>query len=485
VLNSGSPLYVPDSQRSDLLRPIRQRLEELGIQSMLLVPMPTKGRITGFLGLDVLEEPRTFDPSEVDMCQTIAAQVAVAAENVTLINDLRLQADLVASAARDVTIERGRLDAILRHLADGLLVVDTMGRIVRYNHAFVSLFCLNEQDLVGEFVAHVLPEAPLQQVIVQTSRAEKAIVHEMSLSDGRYIQVTSALVPDATREHSVVMVMRDVTPERRMEQLKSDFISTVSHKLRTPLTPVLGFAKLIKKSMLRNIAPLVPSDAKQGQQALQRVHQNLDIVIGEVERLSKLVEDALFLADLDAGRLQWERVQVNLDSLLASSAEAWQSQIDDKGLALHRDWPSDLPGVLGDGRRLARVIHILLGRAVEATASGEIRLWARDVLRQDGRWIGEVEQDLVEASDGPYVVIGVEDGGPGIPAAAQLALFDRFGQDSSSVVGDYASETGLGLAIGREIILHHDGHIWVESTLGQGSTFAILLPVISTDSDGE
>jgi signal transduction histidine kinase len=123
----------------------------------------------------------------------------------------------------------------------------------------------------------------------------------MTLPDGRHFQITAAGVHEEDKLSGVIMVLRDVTRERQLDAMKSDFISTVSHELRTPLTPVLGFAKLMRKSLNRSIIPALPPDEESAHRAAMRINHNLDISITEVERLSALVDDVLFLADLDAG----------------------------------------------------------------------------------------------------------------------------------------------------------------------------------------
>jgi signal transduction histidine kinase/ActR/RegA family two-component response regulator len=285
--------------------------------------------------------------------------------------------------------------------------------------------------------------------------------------------------------HAVVMVLRDVTRERQLEKMKSDFISTVSHELRTPLTPVLGFAKLIQKAFNRNIVPALPPDEKAPHKAAERVNQNLDILIGEVNQLSKLVDDVLFLADLDAGRLKWRTEAVDMVQTLQEVTQEFRSQAEDKGLEIHLDCPADLPQVHGDRKRLERVIRNLLSNAVKFTDEGEIRVQAQAIQRQDGHWTTEpcvdVPQQLSSAS---YVLVAVRDTGPGISPETRQKLFERFGQGMHDILTEKPSGTGLGLALSKEIIGHHSGQIWVDSVPDQGSTFAFVLPLSTESSDG-
>jgi PAS domain S-box-containing protein len=478
VLATRETLFIADAQRSDLMKPIQETLRALNIHSTLLVPLMTKGDIVGIVHLDSIGDRRSFTPEEVSICQTIAAQTAIAVENVRLFANLRLQADMLSRMARNVTAERSQLDAILRNQADGLLVTDLMGRIVLFNPAFLSLFNLSEDGLNGQFVTKMVPQVPLQHLIVQTSSEGTVHAQEMALPDGRFLQATAAGVREGEQVSSVVIVLRDVTRERQLDAMKSDFISTVSHELRTPLTPVLGFAKLIRKSLDKNVIPAIPADHRDGHRAAQRIDQNLDILVSMVERLSDLVEDVLFLADLDAGRLQWRMDNVDLAGLLEDIVNTYRPEAEAKNLTMHIEWPDNLPHIYGDAERLTRAISNLISNAIKFTDVGQVRVHGQAIYWQNERWRPQPIVDVPEAlSERGYVLIAVRDTGPGISPKAQQPLFERFGQGARDMLTEKPAGTGLGLALSKEIIAYHGGHVWVESELEQGSTFFFVLPL--------
>jgi PAS domain S-box-containing protein len=478
MLAAPSPLYIADAQRSEQLKPIRKTLQELDIQSALIVPLVSKGIVEGFISLNAVGKPRLFTAEEMGICRTVSAQVAVAIENVQLIESLSAQTDMLARMARDVAAERSQLDAILRNLADGLLVTDPEGNIVLFNPAFLTLFGLAESGLKGQLVTKIIPELPLQNLIIQTARAKAIHVQEMTLPDGRHFQITAAGVHEQDKLSGVVMILRDVTRERQLDKMKSDFISTVSHEFRTPLTPVLGFAKLIRKAFNRNILPTLGQDDKDAQRAATRINQNLDILIGEVGRLSALVDDVLFLADLDAGRLKWKMEEVDLRQALQLVVDKHRSLAEEKGLALRTEWPDDLPLIHGDRERLLRVITNLVSNAVKFTAQGEVTVLAQQLQRQDGQWMTPtLVRPPDQLSPGVYVLVSVGDTGPGISPEAQQTLFERFGQGMRDTLTEKPAGTQLGLALSKEIISHHNGWIWVESEIGKGSTFSFVLPL--------
>jgi signal transduction histidine kinase/DNA-binding response OmpR family regulator len=236
---------------------------------------------------------------------------------------------------------------------------------------------------------------------------------------------------------------------------KSAFLSTVSHELRTPLTSVLGFAKIIKKRLEERIFPLVPADDRKVQQTMQQVHENLQVVVSEGERLTKLIDDVLDLAKIEAGKLEWHMGPITLQEVIDQATAATSALFDAKGLALVKQIAPDLPVVSGDRDRLVQVVINLISNAVKFTDAGSV------TCRAERR--------------GGEVVVSVSDTGLGIAPSDQPKVFERFKQVGDTLT-DKPKGTGLGLPICREIVEHHGGRIWVESEPGRGSTFAFSLP---------
>jgi signal transduction histidine kinase/DNA-binding response OmpR family regulator len=237
---------------------------------------------------------------------------------------------------------------------------------------------------------------------------------------------------------------------------KSSFLSTVSHELRTPLTSVLGFAKIIKKRLEDRIFPLVPTDDRRVAQTIQQVDDNLKVVVSEGERLTKLIDDVLDLAKIEAGKLEWHMEPVAVGDVIEHATAATSSLLDQKGLTLVKDVAGDLPTITGDRDRLIQVVINLISNAVKFTDRGSVTCRAR---RQ-----------------GNDVVVSIVDTGVGIAPADQPKVFERFKQVGDTLT-DKPKGTGLGLPICREIVEHHGGRIWVESAIGAGSSFAFTLPI--------
>ncbi len=245
---------------------------------------------------------------------------------------------------------------------------------------------------------------------------------------------------------------------------KSSFLSTVSHELRTPLTSVLGFAKIIRRRLDERLFPLIPEDDRKIQQAKRQVIENLDVVVSEGERLTKLIDDVLDLAKIEAGKFTWNMGSVAMKDVIERAIAATASLFEAKKLELVRDIAPDLPTITGDQDRLIQVVINLISNAVKFTDAGSITC--------------SVHQQ------GSEIVVGVKDSGIGIAPADQPKVFEKFKQVGDTLT-DKPKGTGLGLPICKEIVEYHGGRIWVDSEPGHGSTFSFTLPILESSQQLE
>jgi signal transduction histidine kinase len=244
---------------------------------------------------------------------------------------------------------------------------------------------------------------------------------------------------------------------KELDRLKSDFLSTVSHELRTPMTSVFGFAKLVKKKLEEMIFPKVQKSPKTDK-VISQVRENLDIITHESERLTRLINDVLDSAKLDAGKVEWDFQPLSPAWLLERAAAVTAVLPEQKGLTFSRLCEAR-QAVLGDEHRLLQVLINLISNAVKFTEQGSIVLSA---VEEDG-----------------HVRFCVRDTGTGIAPEDQEKVFDKFRQICDTLT-DKPQGTGLGLSICRQIIEHHGGRIWVSSCPGEGSVFCFTVPLAKT-----
>jgi hypothetical protein len=230
---------------------------------------------------------------------------------------------------------------------------------------------------------------------------------------------------------------------KELDKLKDDFVSTVSHELRTPLTSIRSFSEILHDS------PGVEDEKKK---------EFLGIIITESERLTRLINDMLDLAKMEAGKLQWYMADIDPRSVIEQALAATGSLFgDDRRAYLETRLPDDLPKVRADADRLTQVLVNLISNA------------AKFCDREAGRV-------LVEAVAEPdKLCVNVTDNGPGIKPENQSKIFEKF-QQAGDALTEKPQGTGLGLPICREIVEYFDGRIWVESRPGQGATFSFTVP---------
>jgi two-component system NtrC family sensor kinase len=259
---------------------------------------------------------------------------------------------------------------------------------------------------------------------------------EIVLRDGRVFNAQRTPIQGVGQ----AIVMQDITHLKELDRIKSEFVTTVSHDLRSPLTAILGYVELIERA-----GPVT----EQQQDFIRRVQMS-------VQQMTQLVSAMLDLGRIEAG-LDSAKESARLTALATYAIENLRTLADAKGLRLEVNLPTDLPMVTGVPLRLRQLVSNLVDNAIKYTpAGGTVTVRA-------------------ECDDG-QVVLQVSDTGPGIPAADQPYLFDKFFRASNApkdVVG-----TGLGLSIVKSIVDSHGGRIWVDSTLGEGTTFTVVLPAI-------
>jgi len=351
-------------------------------------------------------------------------------------------ADSLQETLTDLHEEQARLRGILASVAEGIIAVDTMGRIVLINPQAASLLGL--QESVGENVSDLgLP----QQLVAGFSEClqnNELRVLEFDLGrPTRHVVLRVAPVRAGdTGRWGAVAVVHDVTEARRLDEMRRRFISDASHEIRTPLTSISGFA-----------AAMVDGTAASEEERMR----SAAVIAREAERLVRLVNDLLDLSRIESGAVALEMGEVDLSELIRDAVEGFQTQTQERGMTVELNLPPDLPPVRADGDRIYQVIVNLISNALRFS-------------RERGRITIAVEQ-----SNGS-VRISVTDTGKGIALSELPYIWERFYR-ADSARSRHDGGTGLGLAIVRSIVEKHGGAVSAESEPDQGSTFSFTLPV--------
>lgn len=443
------------------------------VRSELAIPLFISDRLVGVLNLESSELNR-FNDKDVRLMTALGQQVTGALENARLFNNVRAQAGELAQMASNIADEKRKLDAILRNIADGLIVTDSDGKITLANPAFAYMFGKPAAALVDKKIEKVIAQRDLLRLIDSANRNSRAsFTGELPMESGRTFKATASAIQEDNRVLGVATVVHDVSHEKEVDRMKTEFISTVSHELRTPLTSVLGFAKLIGRAFERDISPHLVSDNVKTARALKRIRDNLNIVILEGERLTRLINDVLDISKMESGKIEWLDQPFDFVTLIQKTLEHIQvrMEIEEKGLSVSIETEESAMELVADPDRIQQVLLNLLTNALKFTENGGIsvalyRLTPGDIIHE---W-------PVPDDEHGAVLCAITDTGIGIAEKNIPRLFRRFQQIAADALTNKPKGTGLGLAISREIVNHYGGIIWAESTEGHGSTFYFTLP---------
>ncbi|MBM3120953.1 MAG: response regulator [Chloroflexi bacterium] len=413
VIASGKPVILDEGA------PQKIKTSYL-VHSLLYVPLRARGRTIGVLGVDNRKAGRSLTKEDMTVVMAMADYAAIAIENARLYN--RSEA------------ERVKLETILTQTEDGVIVVDPENRLLLINRTAAEAFEASDPQL-GRSVVETLDHPQILALVRAPGRAPRR--EEIELKDGRVVNAQRTPIDGVGQ----AVVMQDITHLKELDRIKSEFVTTVSHDLRSPLTAILGYVDLIGRS---------GEVSEQQREFIQRVRTS-------VEHITALISDLLDLGRIEAG-LDSARETTPLPVLARYAVETLRGSAEHRKLTLETDLPEDLPMVTGDPIRLRQMIANLLENAIKYTPPG-----------------GRVRIETMAEAD--QVILRIIDSGPGIPPAEQPYLFDKFFRASNAP--EEVAGTGLGLSIVKSIVDSHDGRIWVESALGKGSRFTVVLPAVA------
>jgi signal transduction histidine kinase len=494
VVYEGRTVHIPDVS-ADSEYEYKAGTKVGGINTMLGVPLLREGNPIGVMVLQ-RHAPLPFTNKQIELAETFADQAAIAIENVRLLDELR-QSLQQQTATADVlkVISRSAFDlqTVLQTL------VESAARLCDADKATITrqkggvFYRAESYGFSSEFMDYVrsIPVEPERGSVSGRALLESRVIHipdveadpdytyaeaqrlgafrtilgvpmlregipigvlaltrsEVRPFSEKQIELVSTFADQAAIAIENVRLFDEIQDKSRelaeASQHKSQFLANMSHELRTPLNAILGYTELMADGAYGE-----PSEKMLG--ILKRLEANGKHLLG-------LINDVLDLSKIEAGQLVLELSDYSVQDIAQTVRSTLEPLATDKKLAFKLELAPELPPGHGDGRRLTQVLINLVGNAIKFTDAGEVAIKA-------------------EANNGSFHV-SVRDTGPGISSADQAKLFQEF-QQADNAITKKKGGTGLGLAISKRIIEMHGGRIWVESQVGQGSTFTFTLPVV-------
>ncbi len=418
-------------------------VEGTGFASMVAVPLFASASVVGVLCCFSGSEG-AFDDDAVRLLLTLSSEVALALEK--------------AGLYRRTLEDKTKIETIINSLTDGLMVIDQEARLVLANPFVVRLMGLQEpyherylrEIISGSRHRIEFKDVSLRDALEKVLAGGESVKSEMHMATEPpiFFEVFWAPLVDTEGEVTgAVILLHDITDFVELDRLKSDFISIVSHELKTPLTSIMGFVRLLAAE---RVGPVT-----------EKQRHYLDVVQRQSESLTLLINDLLDLSRIEAGMIDVRHEPVDLAQVVGGVIQQLENMAEEKKIVIHMEIAEDLPHISGDSERLGQVFTNLIHNAIKFTPQkGEVSVKA-----------GVMGGDCL---------VRVSDNGIGISPQDLPRIFDKFYQvDSSSTRQE--SGTGLGLCICKQLVNAHGGELWASSTVGKGTTFTILLPLHRQD----
>lgn len=430
----------PDQYGTPEVNRIMQTLTQVARTNLLsgvALPLNSRDRLIGLIFI-FRTYRGSFSNNDRNLLQSFANQAAVAVQNAQLYTQVRR--------------EKQRLDALLDSAADGILIMTPDHTIERCNPAFCRLWGQKMEDIQGLGHEDIIRWAVLSQGTTLeeaeaggwplTARATLYAEGDLIRTSGVPLAVGITYAPLLSGDGNllnIIAMVRDITHFREAEELKSVFISVISHELKTPVALIKGYVGTLRRD-----------DANWDREIVQ---DSLEVIEEEADRLTELIENLLDASRLQAGGIKLNLTDVGFERFAENLVEKFRTQTDIHHILV--DFPPDFPVVLADEERLGQVLSNLLSNAIKySPAGGDIRV------------NGQVRPE--------HIIICVQDQGPGIAPGDIPHIFDRFYR------ADSASRTtkgaGLGLYLTRAIIEAHNGRIWVDPRPEGGARICFSLP---------
>ena len=351
-------------------------------------------------------------------------------ELMELANSFNYMTEKIRALFTDLSLKKEELNHIISSLQEGFVVLNQKKKIILCNDSFKDM--VGDDAPEGKFLWEVLSSSRLIELINKVLVERSNVAEEITLGEKTFFCCITFIKP----MNEVSLTFHDITAIKRLEKVKKDFVVNVSHELRTPLTIIKGFVETLEEEI----------DEKN--------RHYLEIIKRHTDRLINIVKDLLLLSELEEKNISINITSVDLKALITNLIVLFEKKFNEKGLKLKLEL-DDVPVIKGDPSKLEQALINLIDNAIKYTDRGMVII----SLFDKGEWIE----------------IGIKDTGIGIPAEHIDRIFERFyvvDKSRSKKLGG----TGLGLSIVKHIVLLHNGKISVDSRLGEGTKFTILLP---------
>lgn len=446
AITTTQPVVIEDVQNSSMAVEVKKVFEKQGVNSIVNLPLLSKDGAIGIMMLLHTGEPRRFSVEDLNLAETATSQLAVALKNAQLF--------------RHVVEEKGRIEALVNSSSDGILMTDKQFHLILINSVAERLFQINAFQYLEKHLVEFVDE---QKDNLKDFDLVKQVVYKIvTFPENRVVEEFSLLNPPKTlklignpvlgEKDEVIghmLVLHDITQEKRLEQMRDDLVGMIVHDLKNPLAGVIGFAEIMHSKIKKR-------------DDLPDFENFLSKILFQANTLHEMVNNILEVHKMEDGSMELQKDVSNLQTIITNAIRQVEVSAKQKDISITTDLPDPLPPVFVDPTKIIRLFANILSNGIKYTPE------------QGNMHISVHPQD-------DEILVGIADTGQGIPTEYLDTIFDRFAQIDRKKQGKAAS-VGLGLYFCKLVVESHGGKIWAESEPGSGSTFFFTFPNLLTTS---
>lgn len=394
-------------------------------------------------------------------------------DEMTILYTIMNQASTAVSKLEGIlTQEKGKLNAMVASMADGVFMIDTRNRLLVINPMAKDMLGLTKANppTIFDVLDALASKLDLRTKVEESMKLDKLVVEEQVGVGSRVLRILISPVKDSDNKPlGAVVLFHDITKEKAVEKMREDFTSMMVHELRSPLTGIRSIANLLREDKIKN--------------EQKKYQEFVDLIVTNSASMLDLVNDLLDVAKLEAGKFQVMKKPTNLNTLIEQKVSSYKSLAAENDLELEAKIEPNIPQIEADEGKIGQVLNNLVSNALKFTEKGKViisafRIAPNQELAEKVASLGMIWPGIKNnlKFDSDQIVIAVSDSGIGIAEDQLSKLFNKFTQLEQPQAADKKG-TGLGLVISKGIVEAHGGQIGVFSEPGRGSVFYFTLPL--------
>ena len=352
----------------------------------------------------------------------------------------------------------------LESLSFGVLVNNRDGKINRINPMAAQLLNVSAKDIIGKDLSELSTDPVWLEALQKLSTVKESLISIPLKIDQNIIKATISPIPDPNNNHLLggsIIILYDATDEFDNQQVRDEFVASLSQELRTPMTSLMGYVDLLLSESVGVIGDMQ-------RKFLQRVKAN-------IERMGSMLNDLIGVTAIDAGQLELNPIRLDIADVVEDSIINAKAQIEEKDIELNLELPHQIPPIEADPERIQQVVSNLLNNATKSSPAGGT-VMIKGIITNTKNAIPTTEDEAEFDKEIQWLKISISDSGGGIAEKDRKRVFERFYKAERALIQGLG-DTGVSLSIVKYLVEAHGGEVWLDTEMGRGTTFHFTLPI--------